>query len=73
MQGGGPQNHVPPREFPSGNMTRGEFHRGPPSGGMGFEIGGIMIPPIEIFQIAFIVLYTIQSRIMSKNSQVRNR
>jgi hypothetical protein len=63
---GGPPNHIPPREFPRGNMTGGEFPRGPQSRGLGIEIGGIMVPPIEMFQIAFIGLYTVLSKMYSK-------
>jgi hypothetical protein len=65
MHGGPPGGH------PSGNMSRGnleagEFPRGAPPRGMGVEIGGIMIPPIEMLQIAFIGLYAILSKIISK-------
>lgn len=68
MQGGGPQNHTP-REFPRGNMTGGEFPRGPPPRGMGLTIGGIMVPPIEMFQIAFIALYSAQSMMISRKTK----
>lgn len=62
---GGSQNH-PPREFTRGNMTGGEFPRGGQPRGFGIQIGGIMLPPIEMFQIAFIVLYSALSKMISK-------
>lgn len=49
-----PQNHTS-REFPRGQ-----------SQGMGIVIGGIMIPPIEMFQITFIGLYTTFGKMISK-------
>ena len=70
-EGGGPpgghQGNSPPRDFPQqGNSTGREFPRGSPPGGMGIRIGGMLFPPIELFQFAFIGLYSIQSRLMSK-------
>jgi hypothetical protein len=67
--GSNPQNHLLPREFPRGNMTGGEFPKGAPPRGMGIEIGGIMVPPIEMFQIAFIVLYAALSKMISKTNR----
>jgi len=74
MPGGTNASHVPQREFPQGNTTRefpqgrqggGEFTRGPPRG-VGIQIGGLMVPPIEIFQIAFICLYAALAKMISK-------
>src|SRR5574340_58866 len=64
--GGGSSNHVPQREFPRGNMTGGEFPRGSSPRGLGLEIGGMMVPPIEMFQIAFIGLYAALAKMISK-------
>ena len=61
-------NHSP-REFPRGNMTGGEFPRGGPPRGVGLQIGGIMLPPIEMFQITFIGLYTTLSIMISKKKR----
>lgn len=47
-------------------MTRGEFPRGSAPRGSGLEIGGMLIPPIEMFQIAFIGLYATLSKMISK-------
>lgn len=63
MLGGSHENI--PREFPRGNMTGGELARGPPRG---FRIGA-MIPPIEIFQFAFIGLYVFLSKKYSKKQK----
>ena len=62
--GGGPSGHMPPRE-PRGNFTGGEFPKGPASRGLGLEIGGILVPPIEMFQIAFVGLYVVLSKMIS--------
>ena len=57
-------SHEQPRESPRGNFTGGELPRGLPRGsGMA---GGFMLPPIEIFQIAFIGLYAVYGKIISK-------
>ena len=53
---------APPREFPRGNMTGGS-PRGHP---LGLEIGGLLLPPIEILQIAFIGLYATLSKMISR-------
>ena len=66
MSLGGTPTHEPPREFPRGNMTGGEFPRGSQPRGLGLAIGGIMLPPIEMFQIAFIVLYGVLIKMISK-------
>ena len=63
-EGGGPSGHMPPHE-PRGNFTGGEFPKGSAPRGLGLEIGGIMVPPIEMFQIAFIGLYTVLSKMLS--------
>lgn len=64
--GGGTESH-PPREFPRGNMMGGEeLPRGVPPRGLGIQIGRIMLPPIEMFQIAFIGLYMALSIMISK-------
>ena len=62
MQGG--QGHMQPREFQGGGIPGGS-PRGPPQG-MGLEIGGIMFPPIEFFQLAFIGLYATLIKMNSK-------
>jgi hypothetical protein len=51
-------------------MTGGEFPRSPPPRGMGIEIGGIMIPPIEMFEIAFIGLYAVLSKLISNRQKI---
>jgi hypothetical protein len=61
---GGPQGHAPPREFHENNMTGGS-PRGPPRG-IGVAIGGIMFPPIEFLQLAFIGLYAALIKMNSK-------
>ncbi len=63
-EGGGPSGHMQPHE-PRGNFTGGEFPKGSAPRGLGLEIGGIMVPPIEMFQIAFIGLYTVLSKMLS--------
>jgi hypothetical protein len=63
---GGQSHENIPREFPKGNMTGGEFPRGPPSRGIRI---GAMIPPIEISQIAFIVLYAVLGKVYSKRQK----
>ena len=60
MQGGIPQGNMPP-----GNFTR-EGPRGP-QGGLGIISGSAL--PIELCQIAFIVLYSIQSVIISRRQK----
>lgn len=65
LLGGGSSSHMPPREFHKGNMTGGEFSKGSAPRGLGLEIGGILVPPIEMFQIAFIGLYTVLSKMIS--------
>jgi len=66
---GGAENH-PPREFPRGNnMTGGEFPRGIPPRGLGIQIGRLVLPPIEILQIAFIGLYMTLSIMISKRKK----
>ena len=67
---GGGTNHVPQRESPRGNMAGVEFTRGPTSRGLGLEIGGIMVPPIEMFQIAFIGLYVALGKMISKRQNI---
>lgn len=63
-EGGGPSGHMPPRE-PRGNFTSGEFQKGSAPRGLGLEIGGILVPPIEMFQIAFVGLYIVLSKMIS--------
>ncbi len=63
-EGGGPSGHMTPRE-PRGNFTGGEFPKGAAPRGLGLEIGGILVPPIEMFQIAFVGLYIVLSRMIS--------
>lgn len=60
MPGGVPQGHIPSRELHEGSMPRG------PPRGLGIEIGGIMFPPIEFFQLAFIGLYAALIKMHSK-------
>lgn len=64
-----------PREFPQGNMTGGEFPRGSAPGGfpqgarpapLGFQVGKILVPPIELFQFAFIGLYAYFAKMISR-------
>ena len=69
---GGPSGHLPPREFPRGNMTGGEFPKGSASRGLGIEIGGILVPPIEMFQVAFVGLYTALAKMISKRQLSNN-
>jgi len=59
---GGGASHEQPREFPRGNFTGGEPQGGLPRGS-GMR-GGFMLPQIEIFQIAFIVLYAVYGKII---------
>ena len=68
--GGESSNHASPREFPRGNMTEGEFPRGSAPRGLGLVIGGLMVPPIEMFQIAFIGLYAVLSKMISKRQNI---
>jgi len=68
MSEGGSQNHQP-REFPRGNTTGGEFPRSIPPRGFGIQIGRIMLPPIEMFQITFIGLYLTLSIMISKKKK----
>ena len=63
--GQGAQEHTP-REFPRGNMTGGEFPRGPRPPQLGLQVGKILFPPIELFQIAFIGLYACLAKMISK-------
>lgn len=63
-ESGVPSGHMPPKE-PRGNFTGGEFPKGPASRGLGLEIGGILVPPIEMFQIAFVGLYVVLSKMIS--------
>jgi hypothetical protein len=63
--GGSSPSHLPPREFPRGNFTGGDFPRGSSPRGLGLQVGGIMVPPIEIFQLAFIGLYAALSKMIS--------
>jgi hypothetical protein len=63
-EGGGPSGHMPPRE-PRGSFTGGEFPKGSAPRGLGLEIGGILVPPIEMFQIAFVGLYVVLSKMIS--------
>jgi hypothetical protein len=64
-EGGGPSGHMPPR----GNFTGGEFPKGSPPKGLELEIGGILVPPIEMFQIAFVGLYTVLSKMVSSRQR----
>ncbi|HET7337508.1 MAG TPA: hypothetical protein VFJ23_06415 [Candidatus Nitrosotalea sp.] len=64
-EGGGPPGHVSPRESSRGNFTGGEFPRGSAPKGLGLEIGGILVPPIEMFQIAFVGLYIALNKMIS--------
>jgi hypothetical protein len=61
--GGVSKGNMHPEDLPRGNMTGGEFPRGPPSGGRGIGFGGF-IPPIEMFQIAFIGLYAVLGKLI---------
>jgi len=70
LGGGESSNHAPPREFPRGNMTGGEFPRGSAPRGLGLVIGGIMVPPIEMLQIAFIGLYAVLAKMISKRQHI---
>lgn len=63
-EGGGPSGHMPTRE-PRGNFAGGEFQKGSTPRGLGLEIGGILVPPIEMFQIAFVGLYIVLSKMIS--------
>src|SRR6185312_664369 len=60
LLGGGSENHEPRREFPRGAAPRG----------LGLVIGGLMVPPIEMFQIAFIGLYTVLAKMISKRQNI---
>lgn len=70
LLGGGSSNHVPTREFPQDNMTGGEFQRGSTPRGLGLVIGGMMVPSIEVFQIAFIGLYAVLAKMISKRQNI---
>lgn len=64
---GGIQPGSTPHEL-RGNITGGEFPRGVPRGqpeGFGIGLGGTSLP-IEICQIAFIGLYTVLGKMISK-------
>ena len=63
-ESGGPPGHMPPRE-PRGNFTGGEFPKGSAPRGLGLVVGGILVPPIEMFQIAFVGLYIVLSKMIS--------
>ena len=70
MQGAIPQGNMPPGNFTREGIHDGNFSReGPrgPQGGLG-SIGGSALP-IELCQIAFIVLYSIQSVIISRRQK----
>ena len=67
--GGGPSGHIPPRESPRGNFTGGEFPRGSAPRGLGLQIGGILVPPIEMFQVAFVGLYVALSKMISSRQR----
>lgn len=64
-EGGPSSGHLPPREFQRGNMAGGEFPRGSAPRGLGLEIGGMLVPPIEMFQVAFVGLYAILAKMIS--------
>src|SRR5579872_2765239 len=64
-EGGGPSGHMPSRESSRGNFTGGGFPRGGAPRGLGLEIGGILVPPIEMFQVAFVGLYAVLSKMIS--------
>ncbi len=68
-EGGGPSGHMPPREPPRGNFTGGEFPRGAAPRGLGLQVGGILVPPIEMFQVAFVGLYTVLSKMISSRQR----
>ncbi len=70
LLGGESSNHTTPKEFPRGNVTGGEFPRGAAPRGIGLVVGGIMVPPIEMFQIAFIGLYTVLAKMISKRQNI---
>lgn len=57
LLGGERPSHEPPRGFAQG----GHVPRG-----AGIVIGGLLVPPIEFFQIAFIGLYVALSKMISK-------
>lgn len=56
LPAGGQPSQEPPREFTKGHAPRGA----------GIVIGGLMVPPIEMFQVAFIGLYAALSKMISK-------
>lgn len=65
LGGQSPSDHGP-REFPSANMTSGEFPRGPRPQMIGLQVGRMLVPPIEIFQIVFIGLYASLAKLAKK-------
>jgi hypothetical protein len=68
LLGGSSPSHIPPEEFPRGNFTGGEIPRGASSRGLGLQIGRVMVPPIEMFQLAFIGLYAALIKMTSVRS-----
>jgi hypothetical protein len=66
LLGGRQIDNGPPPEFSHGNMTGGEFPRGHAPKGLGLVVRGLLVPPIELFQFAFIELYVILSKMISK-------
>ena len=64
-EGGPSSGHLLQREFQRGNMAGGEFPRSSAPRGLGLEIGGILVPPIEMFQVAFVGLYAMLAKMIS--------
>jgi len=69
LLGGAPQGPPPdaPNSMPQGNMTGEHFPRGHPPRGIA------SIPQIEYFQFAFIGLYAVLSKMMSKQKIKDNK
>src|ERR1051326_925869 len=68
--GGQSSNHMPPKEIPRGNVTGGESPRGGAPRGLGLVVGGIMVPPIEMFQFTFIGLYAVLAKMISTRQKI---
>ena len=71
MRGGGPSGHAYQGNFSQGNVPEGGFHRGNTHGYLGIGLT-ILTQPIEICQIAFIGLYAVLSKMMSKQKKADN-
>ncbi|SMH71164.1 hypothetical protein [Candidatus Nitrosotalea okcheonensis] len=57
--------------FSQGNVPEGGFHRNDTHGSLGIGFA-ILIQPIEICQIAFIGLYAVLSKMISKQKKTDN-